>query len=445
MNKLWLIIQREYLSRVQKKSFILTTLLTPLAFLVFFVFVGFIMGYESDEAKKIAIVDEANMLRKAIKDDGNIFFTFPDKPLDSLKAEAARGEINGVLVIRPLSDIQAKEHKLFYYSDEQLSLDVESAIESTIGTRIREYKIAEMNLDPKVVESLRTSIEIDPEPIADDAEDISSMRTAIGAGLGFLMGIIMYMGVFIYGMMIMRSVMEEKTNRIVEVMISSVKPFQLMMGKIIGVGAVGMTQFLVWIILIPLVSILVNLVFGFDPQQMQSPGMGAAAQMDPDDMQGKIMMAMQELGSIDWWVIVPLFLLFFIGGYFLYSSLFAAVGSAIGDDIGESQSLTLPISIPVLIAFYIMMVSVRTPHSTLAVWASIFPLFSPIVMPARLALRMSVRSISSALTEQTATASDLASFLNASLLPLLAMNAMTRAPRRSRSSLAILRPAVFIV
>ena len=385
MNKLWLIIQREYLSRVQKKSFILTTLLTPLAFLVFFVFVGFIMGYESDEAKKIAIVDEANMLRKAIKDDGNIFFTFPDKPLDSLKAEAARGEINGVLVIPPLSDIQAKEHKLFYYSDEQLSLDVESAIESTIGTRIREYKIAEMNLDPKVVESLRTSIEIDPEPIADDAEDISSMRTAIGAGLGFLMGIIMYMGVFIYGMMIMRSVMEEKTNRIVEVMISSVKPFQLMMGKIIGVGAVGMTQFLVWIILIPLVSILVNLVFGFDPQQMQSQGMGAAAQMDPDDMQGKIMMAMQELGSIDWWVIVPLFLLFFIGGYFLYSSLFAAVGSAIGDDIGESQSLTLPISIPVLIAFYIMMVSVRTPHSTLAVWASIFPLFSPIVMPARLA------------------------------------------------------------
>lgn len=385
MNKLWLIIQREYLSRVQKKSFILTTLLTPLAFLVFFIFVGFIMGYESDEARKIAIVDEANMLRKAIKDDGNIFFTFPDKPLDSLKAEASRGEINGVLVIPPLADIQSKEHKLYYYSDEQLSLDVESSIESTIGTRIREFKIAEMNLDPKVVESLRTSIEIDPEPIDDNGEDISSMRTAIGAGLGFLMGIIMYMGVFIYGMMIMRSVMEEKTNRIVEVMISSVKPFQLMMGKIIGVGAVGMTQFLVWIILIPLVSVLVNLVFGFDPQQMQSPGMGAATQIDPDDMQGKIMMAMQELGSIDWWVIIPLFLLFFIGGYFLYSSLFAAVGSAIGDDIGESQSLTLPISIPVLIAFYIMMVSVRTPHSTLAVWASIFPLFSPIVMPARLA------------------------------------------------------------
>lgn len=384
MNKLWLIIKREYLSRVQKKSFILTTLLTPLAFLVFFIFVGFIMSYESDEANKIAIVDQDNMLKKAIKDDGKTFFSFPNASLDTLKAQTARGEYNGVLVIPALSDIQTKEHKLFYYSDEQLSLDVESAIESAVSSRIRDHKIATMNLDPQLVESLKTSVEIDPEPIAEDGEDISSMRTAIGAGLGFIMGIMMYMGVFIYGMMIMRSVMEEKTNRIVEVMISSVKPFQLMMGKIIGVGAVGMTQFLVWIILIPLVSVLVNLVFGFDPQQMQTPGM-AATQMDPDDMQSMVMLAMQELGSIDWWVIIPLFLLFFIGGYFLYASLFAAVGSAVGDDIGESQSLTLPISIPVLIAFYIMMVSVRTPHSTLAVWASIFPLFSPIVMPARLA------------------------------------------------------------
>ncbi|MCF8238290.1 MAG: ABC transporter permease [Saprospiraceae bacterium] len=384
MNKLWLIIRREYLSRVQKKSFILTTLLTPLAFLFFFIFVGFIMSYESDEANKIAIIDQNNMLKKAIKDDGNTFFSFPNASLDTLKAQTSRGEYNGVLVIPPLSDIQVKEHKLYYYSDDQLSLDVKSAIESAVSSRIREYKIETMNLDPQLVESLRTSVEIDPEPIIEGGEDISSMRSAIGAGLGFIMGIMMYMGVFIYGMMIMRSVMEEKTNRIVEVMISSVKPFQLMMGKIIGVGAVGMTQFLVWIILIPLVSVLVNLVFGFDAQQMQTPGM-ATAQMDPDDMQSMVMMAMQELGSINWWLIIPLFLLFFIGGYFLYASLFAAVGSAVGDDIGDSQSLTLPISIPVLIAFYIMMVSVRTPHSTLAVWASIFPLFSPIVMPARLA------------------------------------------------------------
>ncbi len=384
MSKLWLIIQREYLSRVQKKSFVLTTLLTPLAFLVFFIFVGFIMSYEGDEARKIAVIDESDMMRKAIKDDATIFFSFPKESLDSLKAKTLREEYNGVLVIPPLSDIQTTEHTVQYYSDNQLSLDAESAIKDALSARLREYKIATLELDPKVVESLRTKVRIDPMPIADETQELSSMRTAIGAGIGFIMGIMMYLGVFIYGMMIMRSVMEEKTNRIVEVMISTIRPFQLMMGKIIGVGAVGLTQFLVWIILIPLISILVNLIFGFDTTQMQGAG-AAAQQIDPDDMQSMIAMAMQELGQIEWWIIVPLFLVFFLLGYLLYASLFAAVGSAVGDDIADSQSLTLPISIPVLIAFYIMMVSVRSPHSTLAVWASIFPLFSPIVMPARLA------------------------------------------------------------
>ncbi|MBP6185833.1 MAG: ABC transporter permease [Saprospiraceae bacterium] len=384
MSKLWLIVQREYLSRVQKKSFVLTTLLTPLAFLVFFVFVGFIMSYEGDEARKIAVIDESDMLRKAIKDDATIFFSFPKESLDSLKAKTLREEYSGVLVIPPLSDLQTTEHTVQYYSDNQLSLDAESAIKDALSTRLREYKIATLELDPKVVESLRTKVKIDPMPIADETQELSSMRTAIGAGIGFLMGIMMYLGVFIYGMMIMRSVMEEKTNRIVEVMISTIRPFQLMMGKIIGVGAVGLTQFLVWIILIPLISILVNLIFGFDTSQMQGAG-AAAQQIDPDDMQSMIAMAMQELGQIEWWIIVPLFLVFFLLGYLLYASLFAAVGSAVGDDIADSQSLTMPISIPVLIAFYIMMVSVRSPHSTLAVWASIFPLFSPIVMPARLA------------------------------------------------------------
>ena len=384
MSKLWLIVQREYLSRVQKKSFVLTTLLTPLAFLVFFVFVGFIMSYEGDEARKIAVIDESDMLRKAIKDDATIFFSFPKESLDSLKAKTLREEYSGVLVIPPLSDLQTTEHTVQYYSDNQLSLDAESAIKDALSTRLREYKIATLELDPKVVESLRTKVKIDPMPIADETQELSSMRTAIGAGIGFLMGIMMYLGVFIYGMMIMRSVMEEKTNRIVEVMISTIRPFQLMMGKIIGVGAVGLTQFLVWIILIPLISILVNLIFGFDTSQMQGAG-AAAQQIDPDDMQSMIAMAMQELGQIEWWIIVPLFLVFFLLGYLLYASLFAAVGSAVGDDIADSQSLTMPISIPVLIAFYIMMVSVRSPHSTLAVWASIFPLLSPIVMPARLA------------------------------------------------------------
>ncbi len=383
MNKLWLIIRREYLSRVQKRSFVLTTLLTPLAFLVFFIFIGFIMNYEGDEGRKIAVVDDTGMLRGAIRDASRLTFVFPKAPLDSLKAQATSGTYSGVLVIPPLSDIQSREHTIQYYSDDQLSLDAEMAIREAVGSRVRDYKMVTLQLDPRVIENLDTRIRIDPRPIADASRELSSLRTAIGAGIGFVMGIIMYLGVFIYGMMIMRSVMEEKTNRIVEVMISSVRPFQLMMGKIIGVGGVGLTQFLVWMIVIPVISMLVQLIFGFDAGNMTT--VTTTDTIHPDDMQAMVALGMQELGRIEWWLILPLFLLYFLCGYLLYASLFAAVGSAVGDDIGESQSLTLPISIPVLIAFYIMMVSVRSPHSSLAVWASIFPLFSPIVMPSRLA------------------------------------------------------------
>jgi ABC-2 type transport system permease protein len=385
MNKLWLIIQREYLSRVQKKSFILTTLLTPLGFLVFFVVMGFIMSYKGDEALNVAVVDEAGILQGAsMRDASSLYFAYPKAPLDTLKAQALSGKYDGVLVIPPITDLQSREHAIQYYSDNQLSLDTEQAIREAISPHIRDYKIQKLELDARILEGLQTRVRLDPRPIADETREISSMRTALGAGIGFVMGIMMYMGVFIYGMMIMRSVMEEKTNRIVEVMISTIRPFQLMLGKIIGVGAVGMTQFLVWIILIPLISIGVNLIFGFDASSMPA-GSEAAAQVDPDDLQHMVITGIQELKQMNWWLILPLFLLFFIGGYMMYASLFAAVGSAVGDDIGESQSLTLPISIPVLIAFYIMLVSVRTPHSTLAVWSSIFPLFSPIVMPARLA------------------------------------------------------------
>lgn len=383
MNKLWLIIRREYLSRVQKRSFVLTTLLTPLAFLVFFIFIGFIMNYEGDEGRKIAVVDDTGMLRGAIRDASRLTFVFPKAPLDSLKAQATSGTYSGVLVIPPLSDIQSREHTIQYYSDDQLSLDAEMAIREAVGSRVRDYKMVTLQLDPQVIENLDTRIRIDPRPIADASRELSSLRTAIGAGIGFVMGIIMYLGVFIYGMMIMRSVMEEKTNRIVEVMISSVRPFQLMMGKIIGVGGVGLTQFLVWMIVIPVISMLVQLIFGFEAGNMAT--VTTTDTIHPDDMQAMVALGMQELGRIEWWLILPLFLLYFLCGYLLYASLFAAVGSAVGDDIGESQSLTLPISIPVLIAFYIMMVSVRSPHSSLAVWASIFPLFSPIVMPSRLA------------------------------------------------------------
>lgn len=386
MKKLWLIVKREYLTRVKKLSFILGTLLTPLAFGVFFIVVGWIFSYESDDSKTIAIIDRGNILERKISDTKNLYFQFPNKELDELKKEVEAENFDGVLVIPEIKDIYLTDQTVYYYSEKPPSPDIENFIEKRIEKSIRDYKIGVLKLEEREIEALLTNVSVDPEPLDPTKDNATQMTTAVGAGLGMMMGIIMYSVMFIYGMMVMRSVMEEKTTRIVEVMISSVKPFQLMLGKIIGVGGVGLTQVLIWAILIPLISIGVNLFFGFDNNAMQDlQDNAAAAQIDPDDLEAMIALAMHELQSMNWWLILPLFIFYFLGGYFLYSSLFAAVGSAIGDDMGEAQSLTLPITIPVILALYIMMVAVQAPDSSLAVWSSIFPLFSPIVMPARLA------------------------------------------------------------
>ena len=387
MDKLWLIIKREYLTRVKRRSFIIATLLTPLAFAVFFVVVGLIFQYESDDTRRIAIIDEGNVLKKSIKDEKNLYFKFVDVELEVLKDNFEEFDYDGILVIPKVKDLMSKNYTVYYYSDKQPTLDIESLIRERVREGVKDFKIAALQLDPVQLEALDTKVALEPEPIDEAGQDASKLTGAIAAGIGGLMGIIMYIVVFIYGMMVMRSVMEEKTNRIVEVMISSVRPFQLMLGKIIGVGAVGLTQVAIWAILIPAVVLITSLVFGFDSNtQMQmaqsSPG---AADVNPEDAEAMIALAIEEFNSLNWWSILPLFVFFFLGGYFLYSSLFAAVGSAMGDDLGEGQSLTIPITIPVVIAFYIMIVAIQAPNSSLAVWSSIFPLFSPIVMPARLA------------------------------------------------------------
>jgi len=380
MDKLKLIIQREYWTRVKKKSFILTTLLTPFAIVLFFILVGVIFSYQGDEVTRIAVIDKADILKGTLKDEENLFFKITGDDLETLRKNYDQNEFDGILVIPELPDLMVKSITFFYYSENPPSLAIETAIKSRLESKLRDYKIEALNLEKSLLEALDTKVELDPEPILEDGENVSKMANVIGAGIGGVMGFIMYITVFVYGMMVMRSVMEEKTTRIVEVMISSVKPFQMMMGKIIGVGAVGLTQVAIWAILIPSMLFISNLVFGIEAPTTMNPEFAP-----DDDMQAMIVLAVNEIQNMNWWVIFPLFILYFLGGYFLYSSLFAAVGSAMSDDMGEGQALTLPITIPVILALYIMMATVESPNSTLAIWSSIFPLFSPIVMPARLA------------------------------------------------------------
>ena len=387
MNKLWLIIKREYLTRVRKRSFILATLLTPLAFAVLFAVVGLIFSYEDDVALKIAVFDEIGVMNNEAGPSEKLRYIYPNTSFEEIRDNFDTAGYDGILVIPKLKDLSYNKHTVYYYANDQMSLEVKTNIESKLSAIIRDYKIDSFGLNKKELESLKTRVSIDPQPINSDSADTSSMAGVIAAAIGGAMGVIMYMTVFIYGMMVMRSVMEEKVSRIVEVMISSVKPFQLMMGKIIGVGAVGLTQVAIWAILVPIFALIFNFILGVDPASMNNmpAGMGDPNMGGLEEMDMNMGIIMEELAAQKWWLIIPLFIVYFLGGYFLYASLFAAVGSAMSDDTGEGQALTIPITIPVLIAFYIMMVAVRAPNSSLAVWASIFPLFSPIVMPARLA------------------------------------------------------------
>ncbi len=388
MSKLSLIIKREYLTRVTKKSFIIGTLLAPLGLLVYMLVIVGLSAYESGSEVKVAVLDEGGMVRQLPDDKGVRFIPAGDKSLDQLKNEVKEKQLDGVLRIPPIGNFQKKEHTVFYYSDAKLPPEKSSVIERKVAKKIRDFKIDSLKLDPKSLEMLDTEIAIDPEKITGTGEDDSKYTAGVGLAIGGGMAFIMFFMITMYGAMVMRSVMEEKTSRIVEVMMSSVRPFELMLGKIIGAGAVGLTQVVAWIVLSGAVMFIVPLFMGgMDPAQMQAPmTVGDAPQIDPEQVEGEAFKFMAEISKQNWPLIIFSFIIFFLGGYFIYSSLFAAIGSAMGDDMGEGQSLTLPIMIPIILAFYIIaFAGMRNPDSSLMVFASMFPLFSPIVMPFRMA------------------------------------------------------------
>lgn len=384
MSKLNLIIKREYLTRVRKKSFIIGTLLAPLGLLVYFLVIVGLTKYEGGGEVKVAVLDEGGIVGIIPDDRGVRYIPAPDKTLEQLKSEVLEGTYNGVLQVPTLGSLKQKELTVFYYSDDKLAPEKRQYIERRISDKVRDFKIDSLRLDRSSIETLDTDVSIDPESIAKEGEDESKYTIGVGLAIGGIMAFIMFFMVMMYGQMVMRSVMEEKTNRIVEVMMSSVRPFQLMLGKIIGAGAVGLTQVLAWIVLSGAVMFLMPFLVDVDPQAMQPPP--GATTIDPEMAQGEAFRLFQELGKQNWPMIVGSFLIFFLGGYFIYSSMFAAIGSAMGDDYGEGQALVLPVTIPIILAFYIVaFVGIRNPDSGLMVFASMFPLFSPIVMPFRMA------------------------------------------------------------
>lgn len=386
MSKLTLIIKREYLTRVRKKSFIIGTLLAPVGLLVYFLVIVGLTKYQGGGEIKVAVLDEAKVVGNIPDERGVRYLPSGAKTLEQLKTEVTNEQIDGVLLIPAMGNLQQKELTIFYYSDKKLAPEKSELIERRISGKVRDFKIDSLHLDRKNLEILDTDVSIDPEKITGEGEDESKYTAGVGLAIGGIMAFIMFFMVMMYGQMVMRSVMEEKTNRIVEVMMSSVRPFQLMLGKILGAGAVGLTQVLAWIILSGAVMFLLPFIVDIDPQQMQPPVTAGQQAIDPEMAQGEALRIFSELGKQNWWLIVGSFIIFFLGGYFIYASMFAAIGSAMGDDYGEGQALVLPVTIPIILAFYVVaFVGVRNPDSGLMIFASLFPLFSPIVMPFRMA------------------------------------------------------------
>lgn len=394
MRKLWLVFRREYLVRVRKRSFILATILMPLAFAALAIGLAAITVMSARSEGNILARSERNIL---VKDDSGIFeasetdrdgfiFTFTDEPLALLRENYIEDGFDLLVHIPPFPDLSRTEHEVTYFAGDQPGITQIKRIEDIIANAFREHKITASNIDRSVYESLQTRISMDSVTEEGSGQSRSGKTAAVlSTILGVVMGVMMYMVILIYGQMVMRSVMEEKISRIAEVMISSVRPFALMMGKILGVGAVGLTQLAIWMILIPSMLALIPLLLpGVDPEAMGVASQGAQAvdqlPLGGFDMEGVI----TEFFSINWVVIAPTFVLFFLGGYFIYSSVFAAIGSAVDEDLGEAQQFMVPVMIPVIFAFVLMMSTIGNPNSGLSVFGSIFPLFSPIIMPARL-------------------------------------------------------------
>jgi len=386
MNKTWIIAQREFFTRVRKKTFLLSTILLPV--LIFGFYAMMIYFSVSSDAYRVAIVDEANILNDSIeKKKGEVTFEIVKADTAALRTMVDKGQYDGYLVIPAGYDIMTGD-SLVFRSNKTVGLMTRGNIESQINSIVEKRRFLSLNISPKRLDSLKRKNEIQYSKITIDKKGDAKKESGVGLSyiVGFASGFLIYIVLFIYGTMVMRGVMEEKVSRIAEVIVSSVKPFQLMMGKIVGIGAVGLLQFVIWGILIVGLQLLLPLFFPelmdqAQATQVMQPGAGIQAAQNSSGMAE----AMKNISQINFPLIIGTFIFYFFGGYLLYSSLFAAVGSAVNEDPQDAQSLLFPVIMPIIFAIVIMTKAVNDPNSGLAVFGSLFPLTSPVVMMARVA------------------------------------------------------------
>lgn len=385
MNKILLVARREFLSRVQKKTFLLTTIGVPLLIAAFYAALIYFQLKSTDHFT-IAVLDEANVLSGKLENKKNeITFQFVQSDTTTLKNKLENHTYEAYIYIPASFDI-TRGDSVELRSGKTLGMLTREDIERTIGKVLEEKRLLMLNISKAQIDSIQK--QKDPIKFTSvTGKKETGSKVGISYLVGMISGFLIYIILFVYGTMVMRGVMEEKVSRIAEVIISSVKPFQLMMGKITGIGGVGLVQFLIWIVLVFGIQFALPLIFpelSTSVQQQPVPSAGAQAASAVQNS-GGMNSIMEALQTINFPLIIGCFIFYFLGGYFLYSSLFAAVGSAVNEDPQDAQSLLFPIMMPIIFAIVIMTKAVNDPNSSLAIFGSLFPFTSPIVMMARIA------------------------------------------------------------
>jgi ABC-2 type transport system permease protein len=396
MNKIALIIKREYITRVRKKSFIIMTLLTPFLFALIFIIPALVMSNEDKEFKKIAVIEEgSDLFVNVIPDTRDVDFEYlSGVRLNDIKNNFSEMGYYGVLYIS--SDLVTNPDAIQLISRKQPPIGLLDHISGSLEKEIERQKLLAYNIEnlDEILKTINTSVRVQTIKI-DETGSARETSTGISMALAYIGGFLMYMLVFMFGSMVMRGVIEEKTNRIVEVIVSSVRPVQLMLGKIIGVALVGLTQFALWIVLTLALVMVVKtnlLPEGTMEQIQQIPQSLSDADQSMSGASTTTITAEQLTefqkifaGALNqpWGLIIFSFIFYFLTGYLLYASLFAAIGSAV-DNETETQQFMLPVTIPIILGLVVAMGTMQNPESSLSFWFSIIPLTSPIVMMARI-------------------------------------------------------------
>ncbi len=392
MNKTWIILKREYLTRVKKKSFIVTTLLVPLFFAALMIIPMWLAMRDDTEERLIAVYDESTLFYEQLGQEGYTKFHFIDEEkYKSLKSNLTEEEYYALLYI-PANVYTVNKVELF--SKKQLPMDLNEQIERKLSQIIetdKRNKVIQETQVPDLEEKLaatKTKVSVNTLKVTDSGEQKKS-SSVVAFFVSYLMGFVIYFFVFMYGSMVMRSVMEEKKNRIVEVIISSVKPFQLMAGKIVGTALVGLTQVGIWIILgVIALGVMQNF---FSPETAQQMGQSVMesqqamgqAQVTAAGSENQMAEILESLTNLNIPLIIFGFLFYFLGGYLLYSSLMGAIGAAVDND-EDSQQMVFPVTFPLILSIILLVSISRNPEGPIAFWASIVPFTSPICMLARL-------------------------------------------------------------